>query len=47
MKVLCVFSSLFVKPQLFDDVESEDQWKDFYFFFIPLVGLYLFQVVFH
>lgn len=35
MKVLCVFASLFVKPQLFDGVESEDQWKDFFFFFYP------------
>lgn len=46
MKVLCVFSSLFVKPQLFDGVESEDQWKDFFFFLSPWSDSICFRLCF-
>lgn len=30
-RVVFFFPLLFVKPQLFDGVESEDQWRDFFF----------------
>lgn len=45
--VVCFFFSLLAKPQLFDGVEPENQWKFFFFFLIPLVRFHLSQVVFH